>query len=178
VIPLDALLRDATDAPRRNLVTRPTGAAVRDRVLDTLRGAPRTEALLDFSRIGLVDFSCADEVVAKLVIAIHELPVSRVILHGIREDQAEAIDHALARHGLTVLALELDTARPILLGEVPADWRTVFDVLRLRGRVAAAPIAEQLAWAVDRVQLALDGLVASRCIVRAADGSCDVGVLA
>jgi hypothetical protein len=178
VIPLDALLRDATDAPRRNLVTRPTGAAVRDRVLDTLRGAPRTEALLDFSRIGLVDYSCADEVVAKLVVAVHELSVSRVILHGIREDQAEAIDHALARHGLTVLALELDGGRPILLGEVPGDWRSVFEVLCRQGEAAASSIADQLAWEVARVQPALDGLVTSRCIVRTADGNCSVGVLA
>ena len=45
----------------------------------------------------MVDFSCADEVVAKLVAALHELPVTRVILFGVREDQAEAIDHALSR---------------------------------------------------------------------------------
>lgn len=177
MIPLDVLLRDATSAEYRNLVTRPTGAAVRGRVLDTLRGAPRTEALLDFSQIGLVDFSCADEVVAKLVAAVHNLPVSRVIVHGVREDQAEAIDHALARHGLTVLAIEVDTARPLLLGEVPADWRTVFGVLCEQGYSLAGPIAALLDWTIARVQMALDGLVTSRCIVRDAEGRCDVGVL-
>ena len=67
VIPLDAVLREATRQAYRDLVTRPTGAAVRHRLVSTLRDHDRTEALLDFSRIGLVDFSCADEVVAKLV---------------------------------------------------------------------------------------------------------------
>lgn len=178
VIPLDALLRDATAADYRNLVTRPTGAAVRDRVVDTLRGEPRTEALLDFSRIGLVDFSCADEVVAKLVAAIHDLPVTRVILHGVSEDQAEAIDHALARHGLAVMALEVGSGRPRLLGEVPTDWRLAFDVLAGRGPSEVESIASQLAWETARARRACDGLVSASCVLLRDDNRYDIGVLA
>lgn len=178
-IALDSVLRDATDATYRNLVTRPTGVAVRDRVVRALRQEPRTQAVLDFSRIGLVDFSCADEVVAKLVQAMHELPVSRVILTGVRLDHAEAIDHALGRHGLMVLALEVDGAQPTLLGEVPADWLATFAVL------AAVPeawsterVAAQLEWTVPRARQALEGLSTCRCLLAVAPDSYEIGALA
>jgi hypothetical protein len=178
VIPLDAVLREATAASYRDLVTRPTGAAVRHRLVSTLRHHDRTEALLDFTRIGLVDFSCADEVVAKLVSALHELPVSRVVLHGVREDQAEAIDHALARHGLAVLALELESRRPRLLGEVSPDWHAAFAVLQQVTRATAGPIADRLSWTERRARTALDGLATSRCILSHADATYELGVLA
>lgn len=178
VIPLDAVLREATAASYRDLVTRPTGAAVRHRLVSTLRHHDRTEALLDFTKIGLVDFSCADEVVAKLVAALHELPVSRIVLHGIREDHADAIDHALTCHGLAVLALELHGQRPTLLGQVPDDWRAVFAILLQITRATVVPIAERLAWDVTRTRTALDGLAASRCILAHPDATYELGVLA
>ncbi len=178
VIPLDAVLREATTAAYRDLVTRPTGAAVRHRLVSTLRRHDRTEALLDFSRIGLVDFSCADEVVAKLVAALHELPVTRVILSGVREDQAEAIDHALSRHGLAVVAIDDQTDRPRLLGEVPDDWRAAFAILEVVRRATTGPIAERLSWPELRTRRALDGLAASRCILANPDATYELGVLA
>lgn len=178
VIPLDAVLREATAASYRDLVTRPTGAAVRHRLVSTLRHHDRTEALLDFTKIGLVDYSCADEVVAKLIAALHDLPVSRIVLHGVREDHADAIDHALGCHGLAVLALELDSRRPTLLGQVPDDWRAVFAVLLHVARATAGPIAERLSWEIPRTRTALDGLAASRCIVAHPDATYELGVFA
>lgn len=178
-IALDSLLREATDTSYRNLVTRPTGAAVRDRVVRELRQEPRTQAVLDFSRIGLVDFSCADEVVAKLVQAMHELPVSRVILVGVRLDHAEAIDHALARHGLMVLALEVGGVQPTLLGEVPVDWRATFSVLAAVPEAwTAERVAAQLEWAVPRARQALEGLWTCRCLLAVAPDTYEIGALA
>jgi hypothetical protein len=178
VIPLDAVLREATREAYRDLVTRPTGAAVRHRLVTQLRDHARTEALLDFSRIGLVDFSCADEVVAKLIAALHELPVSRVVLHGVREDQADAIEHALERHGLAVLALEDGSNRPRLLGTIAEDGRAVFAILQLVLRATAGPIAERLSWPEARAREALDALAAGRCILAHADATYELGAFA
>jgi hypothetical protein len=79
------LLREAVAAPYRNLVTRPTGAAVRSRIEETLAGSRCLTALLDFSEIELVDLSCADEVVAKLLLAGQG--ACFFVLQGLREDQ-------------------------------------------------------------------------------------------
>ena len=68
-IRIGLLLREAVATPYRNLVTRPTGAAVRGRIEEALAESGCLTALLDFSDIELLDFSCADEVVAKLLLA-------------------------------------------------------------------------------------------------------------
>src|SRR6201995_822807 len=57
-----------------NLVTRSTGAAVRGQIEELLRenseaseSAGRALTVIDFSQVSMIDFSCADEVVAKLL---------------------------------------------------------------------------------------------------------------
>ena len=48
-----------------DLVTRPTGRAVRESIERTLPAG--TIAVMDFTGVGCLDYSCADEIVAKLV---------------------------------------------------------------------------------------------------------------
>jgi hypothetical protein len=52
-----------------NLVTRPTGAAVRNEI-ERLVGQmhERSLTIIDFTHVSMIDFSCADEVVAKLLL--------------------------------------------------------------------------------------------------------------
>ena len=50
-----------------NLVTRPTGAAVRTAIEEqVLELGASVVTTIDFSQVNLLDFSCADEIVAKL----------------------------------------------------------------------------------------------------------------
>src|SRR3954468_17845439 len=52
-----------------NLVTRPTGAAVRTQIEALLaESRERSLTVIDFSHVGMIDFSCADEVIAKLLL--------------------------------------------------------------------------------------------------------------
>ena len=68
-IDVGLVLRDAAHLPYTNLVTRSTGAAVRRCIELELAALPADEtATLDFSHIGVMDFSCADEIVAKLLL--------------------------------------------------------------------------------------------------------------
>ena len=64
-IVLEAVLRTSLAAPYADLVTRPTGRAVRASIEQAL-DADAGVALLDFTGVRLMDFSCADEIVAKL----------------------------------------------------------------------------------------------------------------
>jgi hypothetical protein len=176
VLRLDQLLLEAVTIPSCNLVTRPTGVAVRHRILIWLRDQ-QGEAQLDFSHVGVVDFSCADEVVAKLLAGLDGLPVTRVLLRGVHPHHAEAIDHALERQGLTVLALLDDHEVPCLLGLVSADGRCAFDALVAVGCVSAAGLAEVLAWTPSRASAALTDLVQRRCARSNPDASYELGVL-
>jgi hypothetical protein len=178
VIRLDTILREAVATPYHDLVTRQTGAAVRNRLLMVLRDHPGRDAHLDFSEVGLVDFSCADEVVAKLIVASADLPVPRVLLHGVGIDHADAIEHALQRLGLVVVALLVDSDQPLLLGAIPEDCRTAFGAMTERGRVAAPAIALELGWSETRAREALEGLASRRCVLAHPDATFEFGAVA
>lgn len=178
IIRLDVMLREAVATPYRDLVTRPTGAAVRHRVLTVLRDALDADAQLDFSQVGLMDFSCADEVIAKLLVEILDLPVQRLMLRGVHENHADAIEHALARYDLVIVAILAESVEPQLLGAASADWRDAFRALTRLGRAAAPPVAAALSWPVARTVDALQGLARRRCVVAYPDATFALGAVA
>jgi hypothetical protein len=147
-IHIGRLLRETVASPYRNLVTRPTGAAIRGRIQEALAQSDCALALLDFSGIELLDLSCADEVVAKLLLA-HAECGRCVVLQGLREDQHEAIEHVLTHHHLAiaVVAPGTDDEGPWLLGWVTAD-----------------ALASALEWSRTRVEEALDALALHRLV--------------
>ena len=158
-IRIGTLLREAVSAPYRNLVTRPTGAAVRSRIEEALERSGCQTAMLDFTGIELVDLSCADEVVAKLLLTGGG--ACFFVLQGLREDHREAIDHVLTHHRLAVAAVPPGSHEPRLLGWVRSDARQAFSCLCDRGPLAAAGLARALGWIESRSRDALAEL--SRC---------------
>ncbi len=159
------LLRETVASPYRNLVTRPTGAAIRNRIQEALAGSDCLTALLDFSDIELLDFSCADEVVAKLLLD-EERGGPVVVLQGLREDQHEAIEHVLTHHRLAVAAVTPGEAResPRLLGWVTPDARIAFACVCSQGALTPAELAAALGWVVARGTEALEGLALHRLV--------------
>jgi hypothetical protein len=161
-IRLGRLLREAVAAPYRNLVTRPTGAAVRIRIEEALARSECLTVLLDFSEIELVDLSCADEVVAKLLLAGRT--ACFVVLQGLREDHHEAIDHVLTHNRLAVAAVPPGSREPRLLGWVPADAREAFACICKRGPLDVADLAQALGWLEARSREALGNLALHRLV--------------
>jgi hypothetical protein len=164
-IRIGTLLRETVASPYRNLVTRPTGAAIRNRIQAALAHSDCHTALLDFSDIELLDLSCADEVVAKLLLDDGERGVRFVVLSGLREDQHEAIEHVLTTHRLAVAAMPCGEHPPLLLlGWVTADARAAFAFLCERGALLAAELAGALDWPAARAEEALEALAVHRLV--------------
>jgi hypothetical protein len=161
-IRIGLLLREAVAAPYRNLVTRPTGAAVRTRIEATLAHSNCLTALLDFSDIELVDLSCADEVVAKLLLTVRTAYF--VVLQGLREDHHEAIEHVLTHHRLAVAAVPPGSRAPRVLGWVGADAREAFACVTEQGPLDVAALAQDLGWPVSRSRDALGDLTLHRLV--------------
>ncbi len=157
------LLRETAPSPYRNLVTRPTGAAVRTRIEDALSRSDCLTALLDFTDIELLDFSCAEEIVAKLLLAQASERPRYLVLRGLREDQYDAITQVLNHHHLAVAALAPDE-EPVVLGWVSADARTVFGCVCRLGRACAGDVADALGWPESRAGEALDALTLNRLV--------------
>jgi hypothetical protein len=159
------LLRETVATPYRHLVTRPTGAAIRGRIQAVLAASECLTALLDFSGIELLDFSCADEVVAKLLLAAEDRDGRFLVLCGLREDQHEAIEHVLTHHHLAVTALrDEDDGTPRLLGWVTADAHAAFGCLCERGAMSAGELAAALDWPSARAEAALEALAGHRLV--------------
>ena len=168
-IRLDHLLREEVATPYRHLVTRRTGAAVRSGIERALAASACHTALLDFTAVDLLDLSCADEIVAKLLMNPGPAAERCVVLQGLREDQLEAVEHVLNHHRLAVAAVLADDAPPDLLGCADDDARAAFACLRDLGALDGAALAGSLAWAEERAWAALESLAALR-LARAVDG--------
>ena len=162
-----------------NLVTRPTGAAVRTQIEALLADArERTLTVIDFSHVGMIDFSCADEVVAKLLLryaaAEREDREAYFLFRGVTDDHWDAIEAVLERHGLA-LVLEDDGGAARIVGMVDAGERAAWEKVYELGRTGAADLATALGSAPDQCQRLLDGLHRRRLLMRLDDDFVAVG---
>ncbi len=107
---LSAVLHTSVATLYSNLVTRPTGRAVRVAIEQQIQGA-RGPCLcvLDFSQVRIIDYSCADEVIAKLLLAHRRgggPGQAYFIAKGVSRAQRDPVETVLQRHGLLLVALE------------------------------------------------------------------------
>ena len=159
-IDVGSVLRHSANVPFSDLVTRPTGVAVRrclERELAALHEGD--VALLDFSQIGMMDYSCADEVVAKLLLtlAAQDSHMRFVVFHGITDAFLEAIEDVL-HHLVLALVLHFADGGARLVGAVSDDERSVWELVVARGSAAAAEVAVAAGRDLAEMALVLDSL--------------------
>lgn len=119
-----------------SLITRPTGRAVRLAIESQLAEQVTASqvpalSLVDFSEVSVLDFSCADEVVARLL--ARYVPEDRpfnafFVFTGVGEIHREPIETALARHELVAVA-EMRPDAFGLLGSVSAGALDLWSAL-------------------------------------------------
>ncbi len=161
-----------------NLVTRPTGAAVRGQI-ERLVGesAERALTVIDFSQVSIIDFSCADEVVAKLLLryGVDDPPADAYFLfRGVNEDHRDAIESVLERHGLA-MALEVDGGVEVV-GALSDDERRTWNVVYRTGPAAAADVARETGCHPDDARVVLGSLCRRRLVMPVDDQFVAVGV--
>lgn len=197
-IDLTTVLRRTVCGLYSNLVTRPTGAAVRAEIEELLREiGERTITVIDFSNVGLLDLSCADEIVAKLLLRYTEAtdgaddapgddvdtangyarlrPMvgtqteSYFYFRGIHEHHLDAIEHVLERHRLALVA-ELEGGEAQLVGTVEEPERALWTALRRRGPAECGELARETGLPDDAARETLDALCRRRLAMRLDDG--------
>ena len=153
-----------------NLVTRPTGRAVRmglESQLAEMHDPGVCISVLDFSSVRVLDYSCADEIVAKLLLRFHQ-PEDRgdvyLIVRGLQDHHQDSIEAVLERHNLVLVAEQ--QGGWVLLGPTNPVERACWNALLLRGRAPVELIAADLTLAVAAVSAALQALVAHRVAIR------------
>jgi hypothetical protein len=168
-IDVGVLLRRTVCDLYSNLVTRPTGAAVRKEIETVLCGlAEPSLTVIDFSQVGLLDFSCADEVVGKLIDGVSRQVIvtdAYVLVRGVRDDHLEAIEAVMQRYDLAVI-VEAEDGQWHVVGPLDEPMRRALDAVHRCGRVVPADLATE----VDEPAASLDGLLARRLVMRDDDG--------
>lgn len=155
-INLGDALRQAVADNYGDLVTRRTGQAVRQVIEHTLAETEGAQpAAIDFGTVRLLDLSCADEIVGRLLRDQgHARPF---VLLNVSPAHRESLEFVLERHHLAV-AIRDSHGSVDVVGSVTESVRRVFRFLAGgRGGGAPAPdqLAEELALTPDAVRQAL-----------------------
>ena len=144
-IDLSSLLRKSVCELYSNLVTRPTGAAVRCEIEQELdRIGERALTVIDFTHVKLLDYSCADEIVAKLLLQYVSVDAPRrevyFVFRGINESHMDAIEAVLKRHDLALVSQLADGAAR-LIGDIGDDERLAWETMTKLGTAQIAEFA-------------------------------------
>ncbi len=162
-IDVGGLVQSTVASLYSHLVTRQTGRAVRLAIETRLADAGRHSiSLIDLSEVSILDFSCADEVVAKLLqrYASDDVTQAFFVFRGVIEPHRDQIEVVLARQSLAAVA-ETGEGAFELLGVASIDEGSAWAELEARGRLES----RQLEGEPSRIA-ALESLVSRRLAFR------------
>lgn len=148
-----------------HLVTRPTGRAVRMAIKIQLQGnSNRSFSLIDLSEVVILDFSCADEVVAKLLedSVQGESREEFFVFRGVHERHRGQVQTVLERRGLAAVA-ETEPNKYSLLGQRSAAEGRAWMALEDAGLVTMGQIGTVFE---ERDQAAVSSLIDRRLAFR------------
>ena len=138
------LLKEELKNGSNDLVTRTSGQVIRERIeRDIAQEEEGAVIALDFSKIGIIDYSCADEIVAKLISRLlsGEYGDKYITLTGLNENQKENIEVALERKELAVMA-QMKDERKILLGSLNNYLKETLNLILKKGKISAKDLSE------------------------------------
>jgi hypothetical protein len=140
------LLKEELKNGSSDLVTRQSGQVIRERVEKDIVKEENGEIIaLDFSKVGIIDYSCADEVVAKLISRLlsGEYGDRYIVLTGLNENQKENIEVALERKELAVMVQMKDNKR-VLLGTLNNYLKETLNFILKKGKITAKELSETM----------------------------------
>lgn len=138
------LLKEELKNGSNDLVTRPSGQVIRERIERDIKEEKEDEVIaLDFSKIGIIDYSCADEIVAKLISRLigGEYGDRYIILAGLNENQKENIEVALEKKDLAVMARMKDGSS-LVLGILNNYLKETLNLILKKGKITAKELSE------------------------------------
>lgn len=172
---VDPISIDVGHLVRRNLaslysslVTRPTGQAVRMAIENVLseEGGELCLSVIDLSRVTVMDFSCADEVVAKLLLRFLENDRPRnvfFVFRGVRDLHRGPMEVVLERQSLAAVC-ETGSGAFHLIGAASTEEAELWGILERRRRIDPSEVARLNKTGDPRE--ALEGLVSRRLAFR------------
>jgi hypothetical protein len=160
-----------------NLVTRETGRSIRESIEARLEREPEgTVVALDFSHVGIIDFSCADEIISKLVARLQGLEYGNkyVVLHGLTPTHEENIAVALERKKLAILLSRPDGSWR-LLGSLNPYLNEALQFVMHQKEITARDLADETQVEISLASTKLLNLFKARLVQRSSERLPDGG---
>jgi hypothetical protein len=160
-----------------NLVTRETGRSIRESIEARLEREPEgTVVALDFSHVGIIDFSCADEIISKLVARMQGLEYGNkyVVLHGLTPTHEENIAVALERKKLAILLSRPDGSWR-LLGSLNPYLNEALQFVMHQKEITARDLADETQVEISLASTKLLNLFKARLVQRSSERLPDGG---
>jgi hypothetical protein len=167
-IDLQSLVRRSVASLYSHLVTRPTGRALRLGIESQIvELGDRCLSVLDFRQVVILDYSCADEAVAKLILRYlaDDRPADAYFLaRGVSDHHRDPIESVLTRHRLALVA-EVEDAGFTLLGNVTPVEHDAWCALEEVRIAPVSDIAQRLGVSVAVAGAALAALAQRRTVL-------------
>jgi hypothetical protein len=168
---LSALVPRSVASLYSHLVTRPTGQALRMGIESQIRELGSfCVSVLDFSQVVVLDYSCADEVIAKLIMNFQRDDRSNdayFVVRGLAEEHTDPIEEVLVRHRLA-LVTEIEGGY-LLLGHVSKVERDVWNELQRHGNAEPHELSSFAGYSDAETADALVSLHQRRAVLRPAN---------
>ncbi len=165
---MSRIAEEALGDPGAHLVTREAGERLRSAIEGELeKAAPGSVVTIDFAGTGILDYSCADECLAKLVarLAAGEHPERFLVVAGLSDSQRENLQVALERRRLPVI-LEAPGGRIECVGTITPYLRQTLELVTGRDGLSARDLAGELGLELTAASTRLINLHRSRLVVR------------
>lgn len=140
------LLKEELKNGSADLVTRQSGQIIRNRIEREIEIEKDGQVIaLDFSKIGIIDYSCADEIIAKLISRLlsGEYGDKYIILTGLNENQKENIEVALERKDLAVI-IQMRDGKMVLLGNLNNYLKETLNFVLRKDEITAKDLSETM----------------------------------
>jgi len=169
-IDVGGIVRRSVASLYSQLVTRPTGRAVRLAIETQIAEFGEVAfSVIDLTEVTLLDFSCADEVVAKLLQRYMRDDRPReayFVFRGLADFHLDPIESVLERQGLAAVAQGAGGAFE-LLGPRSSEEGAVWRLVEERGSLPGSTLTDLID--TDHRE-ALESLVGRRLVFRTASG--------
>lgn len=169
-VDMSSLVKRSVASLYSNLVTRPTGSALRLGIESQIAELGTScVSVLDFTNVTILDFSCADEAVAKLLQRFQPLDrpsEAYFVARGVMDQHREPLEEVLIRHGL-VLVAEVDGVGYTLLGAPSMPEQLAWAALQHARVASARELQGMVPHAESEIASALESLALRRAILPA-----------
>ncbi|MBW1971389.1 MAG: STAS-like domain-containing protein [Deltaproteobacteria bacterium] len=175
-IKIKEVLEEELKGGSSDLVTRETGNIVRNRLENEISFPGDAIISLDFSDIGIIDYSCADEVISKLISRVNSMEYGEkfILLTNLTDEQKENIQVALERKKLAVIYYDKDKKWE-LLGTLNNYLTKTLEIIMEKGYITLRGLAEYLNIGLNTSGTRLLNLYKKRLVYREESVSPEAG---